>query len=94
MLVFLRLLRVLLFPPDSVLVNRPFIRSTTPFNSESVSALCRDKSAVYSILSHYLNGLNKRPVLRVPRTESIIDDGTIKVVKKPSFFLYPLQFGL
>lgn len=37
--------------PDSLITQRSiFIRATTPFNRESVSLLCRDKAALYTIL--------------------------------------------
>lgn len=51
--------------PDALMVRgRPFIRTTTPFNDEGVSALCRDKAAVHALLDGKV---------RMPKTRAFLD---------------------
>lgn len=52
------------FPDALILRGEPFIRAATPFNSESISNLCRDKDAIHTILA------GKVPM---PRTKSFLD---------------------
>lgn len=63
------------FPDGVVTPIGAFIRASTPFNSESVSVLCRDKAAVYSLL------LDKVPQ---PHTDILFDS-----MRPFLSFLYP-----
>ncbi len=52
------------FPDALILRNQLFIRATTPFNSEAVSVLCRDKSAIHALCE------GRVPM---PKTRSFLD---------------------
>ncbi|MBI5134365.1 MAG: hypothetical protein HZA81_03200 [Candidatus Taylorbacteria bacterium] len=77
---------------DALIVGgAPFIRATTPFNDESVSALCQDKAAVHEIL---------KGKTRMPDTREFLDPrgrhpelcnakSLDEIVKKSLDFLYP-----
>ncbi len=63
--------------PDAVLVSgQSFIRSLTPFNTESVSALCKDKAALHTLL---------QGKVRMPKTDILFDVPSGKSLE----FLYP-----
>lgn len=79
------------FPDALIVAGKPFIRATTPFNSEAVAGLCRDKSAIHTIL------MGKVPM---PQTRSFLDPAgkhpelvkykTIPAILTAiSYFLYP-----
>lgn len=77
---------------DALLVRSvPFIRATTPFNDESISALCQDKAAVHEILEGKV---------RMPKTKAFLDPhgqrpelcsakSLDEIVEKSLDFLYP-----
>jgi glutathione synthase/RimK-type ligase-like ATP-grasp enzyme len=76
---------------DSVIAkDMHFIRTATPFNTESVSALCRDKAALHKVLD------GKVPM---PKTKSFIDPNSIHaeqdldsikaIAESVSDFVYP-----
>jgi glutathione synthase/RimK-type ligase-like ATP-grasp enzyme len=64
------------FPDALIVSSHTFIRSLTPFNTESVSALCRDKAAVHTLL---------QGKVLMPKTDILFDVPTDKSLE----FLYP-----
>jgi hypothetical protein len=78
------------FPDALVAEGHPFVRCSTPFNAESIAALCRDKAAVHTILEGRA---------RMPKTAAFLDPygahpdlaerSLEDILKKSLPFLYP-----